>query len=333
MSTEVLRLSGDYKIQANPGGTITMDPTGPSATTGTVLINGNLTVLGQQSYFQTNDTLIKDNVIVLNDGETNGYVTAGSAGVVIDRGNHYSNTLSAVLLFEEQNWSAAGVKQVRGIWDFKVANVQSALRANAILFDGQGANLDGRLLLFGNQVGMLNVGSQGDPTGVSYASRVTQENDIPNKYYVDHVVSQSTEVNFATSATYIQQGNSSVIINDFTVTGQPSNIIAYIDNEQTVFIETDTVALAGIAITSSTIRASTTNTDLILLTNGTGNIIANAAVSFQVPHIPPSYTHNQVKVYSTSTPGSGASGLLYVNNLGSDELTGARRAMVFSLIL
>ena len=273
MSTEVLRLSGDYKIQSNPGGTITLDPSGTANNTGTVVINGNLTIIGQQSYLETTDTLIKDNVIILNDGETAGFVQAGSAGLIIDRGNHYSNTLSAVLLFEEQNWSAAGVKQVRGIWDFKTANVQSAIRTNAILFDGAGANLDGRLLFFGNQSGMLSVGSQGDPTGVSYANRVTDQNDIPNKYYVDHVVSQATNVNFATSATYIQQGNSSVIINDYLVTGQTSNIIAYIDNEQTVYIEPGTVTLAGIAITSSTIRAVTTNTDLILLTNLKASLI------------------------------------------------------------
>ena len=330
MTTDVLRLSGDYKVQASSGGQITLD-TGVG--TGTVLITGSLIVEGSTTNIETNNTLIKDNVIVLNDGETSGFVSLGSAGIIIDRGNNYSNTLSSVLLFEEQNWSAAGVKQVRGIWDFKTANVQSAIRVNAVLFDGQGANLDGRLLFFGDQQGMLNVGFQGDATGLSYANRVTDENDIPNKYYVDHVVSQATNVQFATSATYIQEGNSSVIINDFTKTGQTSNIIAFIDNVQTLFIEPDTVVLADIAVTSSTIRAVTSNTDLILLTNGTGNIIANAAIAYQVPYTPPAFTQGTVKVYSTSTPGAGASGLLYVNSQGRDELTGARRAMVFSLIL
>ena len=154
-----------------------------------------------------------------------------------------------------------------------------------------------------------------------------------NKYYVDHVVSLSTATSNSIEARRIKVGNTYVLIDDYTETGVASQIRAYIDNVQTVLIEANTVSLAGIAITSSTIRTTTINADLILLTSGTGNIIAESAVAFQVPYVKPTYTPNQVKVYSTSTPGAGSSGLLYVNNLGSDELTGARRAMVFSLVL
>jgi len=341
MSTEVLRLSGNYIIQAVPGGSVLIDPTGSSATTGTVTINGNLVINGAQTQVEKQNVSVKDKVILLNDGEVGpgigGLIGSGQqSGIQVDRGHGASSTLTGNLVLTELAWND-GVNNHQGIWEFTVGNgvaqAYSAIKVNAIQYDGEGSRLDGRLIIFGNQVGMLNVGTQGDETGLSYASRVTDENDIPNKYYVDHVVSQATEVAFATSATFIQEGNSSVIINDYTKTGQTSNIIAFIDNVQTVYIEPDTVALAGIAITSSTIRTSTTNTDLILLTNGTGNIIANAAISYQVPDVPPTSTPNQVKVYSTSTPGAGASGLLYVNTLGTDELTGARRAMVFSMIL
>lgn len=325
MSTDVLRLTGDYKVQTSDGGIITLD-TGIS--TGTVVITGNLDVRGNQTTVESNNTKIKDNEIILNDGETNGYVTLGKAGIVIDRGNNASSTSAAYLSYNDTAyWQTPGTTS-RGIWEFKVGNKFSAIKVNAIRFDGLGADLDGRLNLLGPSVtGMLSVAGQSN-----YAARVTDPDDIPNKEYVDNVPFKGTATN-AVEARRLRVGNTFIQIDDFTETGETSQIRMDIDNEQTVLVQPDTVVLAGIAITSSTVRATTTNTDLILLTNGTGNIIANSAISYQVPYVVPSYTQNQVKVYSTSTPGAGASGLLYVNNLGRDELTGARRAMVFSLIL
>ena len=324
MSTDVLRLSGDYKIQTNSGGMITFDT---GANTGTVVITGNLDVKGKQTLVESIDTQIKDNEIILNEGETNGYVTLGKAGIVIDRGNGASSTSAAYISYNDSvYWQTAGTTS-RGIFEFKVGQKYSAIKVNSIQFDGLGADLDGRLNFFGVNNGMLNVGTQ-----LGYASRVTDPNDIPNKEYVDNVPFKGTATN-AVEAQRIRVGNTFVDIQDYTVTGGSSQIRAFIDNEQTMLIETESVILAGIAITSSTVQATTTNTDLILLTNGTGNIIANSAISYQVPYNVPAYSHNQVKVYSTSTPGAGASGLLYVNELGRDELTGARRAMVFSLVL
>jgi hypothetical protein len=52
-----------------------------------VIINGNLAVLGTQTNIQSVDLAIEDNTIALNVGETGNGVTAGSAGIVIDRGN------------------------------------------------------------------------------------------------------------------------------------------------------------------------------------------------------------------------------------------------------
>lgn len=52
-----------------------------------VIIDGNLTVLGTETSIQSVDLAIEDNTIALNVGETGDGVTAGSAGVVVDRGN------------------------------------------------------------------------------------------------------------------------------------------------------------------------------------------------------------------------------------------------------
>jgi hypothetical protein len=60
---DVLRYSGDLKIATVAGGTMTLD-TGVSS--GTVVITGNLNVLGTQTNVSTTNTNIKDNIIILN---------------------------------------------------------------------------------------------------------------------------------------------------------------------------------------------------------------------------------------------------------------------------
>ena len=51
-----------------------------------IIIDGNLTVTGQTTAVNTVNTVIEDNVIVLNQGETGNGVSLGTAGVSVDRG-------------------------------------------------------------------------------------------------------------------------------------------------------------------------------------------------------------------------------------------------------
>ena len=53
---------------------------------GNVVITGDLTVRGSQTVLNTSTLEVEDNVIVLNQGETGAGVTAGTAGIEIDRG-------------------------------------------------------------------------------------------------------------------------------------------------------------------------------------------------------------------------------------------------------
>ncbi len=52
-----------------------------------VIITGNLTVQGSQSALETTNTTLKDNIIVLNDGEVGAGVTLGTAGISVARGS------------------------------------------------------------------------------------------------------------------------------------------------------------------------------------------------------------------------------------------------------
>ena len=81
MAKTTKRITGDYDIITNDGtsGTILLD-------TQTVTINGNLNVVGTQTTVSSTDTAITDNTIILNDGESTNGVSAGTAGIEIDRG-------------------------------------------------------------------------------------------------------------------------------------------------------------------------------------------------------------------------------------------------------
>jgi acyl CoA:acetate/3-ketoacid CoA transferase alpha subunit len=62
-----------------------------------VIVNADFTVLGTTTTLSSQDLLITDNTITLNNGETGAGITLGSAGIEIDRG-----TLSGVsLIFNE----------------------------------------------------------------------------------------------------------------------------------------------------------------------------------------------------------------------------------------
>ena len=55
--------------------------------TADVIITGNLTVQGTQTAIETTNTTLKDNIIVLNDGEVGAGVTLGTAGISVARGS------------------------------------------------------------------------------------------------------------------------------------------------------------------------------------------------------------------------------------------------------
>jgi len=81
MATIKKRLSTSYTIQTiNSTDTVTLD-------TSQVRITGNLDVLGQTTYIESTTTQVKDPVMQLNQGETGAGVTAGTAGIEIDRGS------------------------------------------------------------------------------------------------------------------------------------------------------------------------------------------------------------------------------------------------------
>lgn len=337
MSTDVLKVSGDYLVDAK-NGNITLNVTNPSTShTGTVTIVGNLDVIGQTTQIEAQDSRIKDNIIVLNSGEVNEYVTLGTSGILIARGHSDTLPTAATLLYNDDSyWNVASVP-TRGVFEFNSASVGSAIRANAIRIDISAGN--STLNIFGddNPAGVINVLGTED-----YETRVLHDDDIPNKKYVDSAVYFGTDI-----AKRIQVGNTFLRIADDSVApddpffGGSSKIWAAINTSTNVVfrLEGTEAQIQGITIDNSVIGVNTPATDLILqVQTGTNVVTGTASVAIDSPLKLKAYPHNitpenfNTTIYNSGTPGGGGTGIYYVNTTSSDELVSRRKAIIYGII-
>jgi hypothetical protein len=343
MAVDVIRYSGDLKLATVQGGTITLD-TGVSS--GTVVITGNLNVLGTATNIATTNTIVKDNIITLNAGESGSSVSLGEAntpfygqsGFVIDRGSNASTATRASILFEERTWSSTTTTatQYQGMWSIKTANRGAAIEVGSVRLVGAGPNNDNRLNLLGAGInGMLSVAGQ-----VNYHTRVLDDNDIPNKYYVDNTPLRGTATS-AITALELAQNDTKITVTDNNI--QPGYITTYIDGVSTMLVQrlagVPTITLGTLVVAGNSIRAASANRDLVLETSGTGTTVVNNGITVGVSSVAPQPSQGAVKIYTTSTVGAGSTGIRYAGyeNLAtlvptSGELISARKALVLSII-
>ncbi len=341
MTVDVIRYSGDLKLATRPGGIITLD-TGVSS--GTVIITGNLNVLGTATNIATTNTIVKDNIITLNAGESGSSVSLGEqntpfygqSGFVIDRGNSASTATRASILFEERAWSSTSTTatQYQGIWSIKTANRGAAIEVGAIRLAGGGPNNDNRLNLLGAGInGVLSVAGQ-----VNYHTRVVDDNDIPNKYYVDNTPLRGTATS-AITALELRRNDTYISITDNNI--QPGYITTVVDGVSTMLVQrlagVPTITLGTVVVSGNNIRAPSGN--LGLQTVGTATVVVDNGISVGVSNTPPQPSQGYVKIYTTSTVGAGSTGIKYAGFESnstliptSGELISARKALVLSII-
>jgi hypothetical protein len=189
---KVLRVSnGDYQVVVQNSGSITLNT---GVRTGTVLVTGNLTVQGTTTTVQSETMTVKDNIIVLNSGETGSTVTLGTSGIQVDRGSG----ADAQILWDESetHYSPTTATTVPGTWVFRRDNgTLTGIQTNSI-DTNQGV------------LGLINSGSTGyvtvtgtgnyeqriltyvDPTNPALGTTVIDDDRIPNaKAMADYVAS------------------------------------------------------------------------------------------------------------------------------------------------
>jgi hypothetical protein len=370
---DVLKVQGDYKIQTQPQGNIILDTTGGviGANSGTVTITGNLQVNGdmvQISKFTNvsqNNLDISDNTIVLNSGETNSYVTALTAGIIIDRGNGAQLSSAATILYNDAvdntgvTWKAndpGGRGGYRGQFEFKSATQFSAIKVNGIRSDPSSAptvNGKPRLNIFGEDNPTMVLSVSGT---VDYADNCTDGDDIPNVTKVNDLITAAA--NTPSNIRQLVQLNSKVLLTDDGTNAPTVKINLGGPNVQFVFNESGELLMNGYnsamtLIDSSISAVATTSTTqpLSLSAYGTAGIelrnylqladqsYSNAFWTGQRTGLNPGETI----VYSSATTAvsGGGTNLFFVNNNNKtdtqgniipEELVSRRRALVYAIV-
>jgi hypothetical protein len=347
---QFLRVNGDYNIRAGDGAKITLD-TGPVASGGSVRVTGNLVVEGDTFNISTTNLTIEDNIISLNTGEVGPGVSLIYSGIEIERGNTSSITPqnNASFLYDEStdSWILAH-GSAPGPFNFD----SSSLRLKQILTNS--TTDSGDLTLIGTGTGVVKVIGTN-----SYENQVTHDDDLPNKKYVDDAIQNNPTFQIVAP----QSQDTKVVIADKEITPNTSGTagsLAYFTattthstyGESAVSIIVDNALVGqfyanrfeigdlevggGPDRNEITSRASITNENIYVRTQGTGKLQTNYAIQVENIGVVPSYVSNSVLLYAAA-PSIGTTGLYFVNDSAevakqNGELISKNKALVFSML-
>jgi len=347
---QFLRVNGDYNIRAGDGAKITLD-TGPAVSGGSVRVTGNLVVEGDTFNISTTNLTIEDNIISLNTGEVGPGVSLVYSGIEIERGNTTSITPqnNASFLYDESTdaWILAH-GSAPGPFNFDA----SSLRLKQILTNS--TTDSGDLTLIGTGTGVVKVIGT-----INYEDQVTHDDDLPNKKYVDDSILNNPTFQIVAPQTQ----DTKVVIADKEITPNTSGqagSLAYFTattthstfGESAVSIIVDGALVGqfytnrfeigdleiggGLDRNEITSRASITNENIYVRTQGTGKLQNNYAIQVENIGSIPSYVSNSVLLYAAA-PSIGTTGLYFVNDSAeaakqNGELISKNKALVFSML-
>jgi hypothetical protein len=347
---QFFRVNGDYNIKVKDGGTIKLD----TGTSGDTIITGNLTVQGDVTAVSSTNLEIKDRIITLNDGENGPGVSLTYSGIEIDRGTYVDSTAvpRAAFVWNETNpgfttdedpASASGYWQiVTGSSETAYGFADSNLKIRRILTDS--STDSGDLTLIGTGTGVVKVSGT-----TNYRLQVTDNDDIPNKDYVDFSIlnnptfqirapqSQDTRVIIADKD--ITPNNSSTggsLTYYGTQTGYPttaSTVGFFVDGVLAANIYADRVQLQRLEFDQTEILTVGSGNDNIKLTPfGTGKVEINTTLQINNDVGSPGLVSGSHVIYSRAES-TGKSGLYFVNTENTrDELVSKNRALLFSML-
>jgi hypothetical protein len=307
--SEYLQTNGDYNIKTQEGGIVKLD-VGPPSSGGQVIVTANLVVQGDTLTVEAENLDVNDNIIRLNVGETGAGVSLRYAGLQIERG-----TSDPASFFWDENDDSYNLATGSPESTY---NYNTTLRLKKITTDS--ANPDLELIGYGD--GVITV------TGTNnYENQVTDDDDIPNKKYVDDSIRDNPTFQ-------IIDDNSRVIVTDKEVSGSLQYLI---DNTLNTQFFANRAIIQGLEFNqneagSPAITVNNTNDSIFLQTNGTGKVRTNYALQLEQIALDPASISGSTIQYA-KTPGIGDTGLFYRNtNNDTDELISKNKALLFSMI-
>ena len=350
--------NGDYKLIVQSGGEITFNT---GSQTGLVRITGDLLVEGNTTTVQSETMTVRDNIIVVNAGETGNGVSLTTSGITVDRGN-FSD---ASLLFDESvsHRNAAG-SATNGTFTF-VNDANALVGIQTCSINTRGDNLylinapgSGYVTVTGTtnyETNMLSYTAYWPtyPTGSpTYSGPITivEDDTIPNMkavadyltsglYFFDdwRIIEANTSVSVYDSAggnTYRPTGYTPPVTSNisFTVDGtRRGQFTALGLNVDNVNIFTNTITTLDPLDPDHV----TTSSDNLILTADTSTVQIDAVLQLDDTGLSPTAIAGSTKIYtvdSNTTPAPGKTGIYFTNQGNSDELVAKNRALLFSVL-
>jgi hypothetical protein len=308
-------------------------------------------VEGDTFNISTTNLTIEDNIISLNTGEVGPGVSLVYSGIEIERGNTSSITPqnNASLLYDEStdSWILAH-GSAPGPFNFD----SSSLKLRQILTNS--TTDSGDLTLIGTGTGVIKVIGT-----VNYEDQVTHDDDIPNRKYVNDAIQNNPTFQIVAPQTQ----DTKVVIADKDITpnvsGQAGSLAyftattsqtTYGESAVSIIVDGELVGQfysnrfevgdieigGGLDRNEITSRASITNENIYVRTQGTGKLQTNYAIQLEKLGVVPSYVSDNVLIYA-GTPSIGTTGLYFVNDSAetakqNGELISKNKALVFSML-
>lgn len=333
--------NGNYTVKVEAGGDIVLDTSRGTFVgdkpAGTVIVRGSLEVEGTTTTVESNDTLINDNILTLNNGQLGAGISASKnyqAGIEIDRGSE----ANALFVFDDSvTWEIGGDSGTGGFKFFtgagdKTTLVVDGIKSNAALFIDTGNNAisvtnatDYETNVFPYAAGVITGGALDDDL-------------IPNaKAVVDYVA-------FATATALqdrIEEGTtfkSFVETKSFDVTGQQSRVEIGVNNAVVADFTFQVATIQDVQIAENKISSVNSNEDLILESGGTGSVQINDKLHLTTtphaddPAADPLAPSDGTMFYA-KTEDTGGTGLFFVNSSSTrDEIISNNRSLLYSMI-
>ena len=343
--------NGDYKLIIQKGGEITLDAAYDGATPGVVRITGDLIVEGNTTTVESETLTVKDNIIVVNSGESGNGVTLNTAGITVDRGNLPD---TSVLFNESVNHLNSSGASIAGTFTFVNSNGSLVgIQTSSINTNGQNLYLinapgAGVVTVTGTTTYERNVFSYTNfdldpPTG---PITIIDPDALPNAQaladYVDSNLAFFDDYAISEADTGIECFNAApgpynfyrTLLDPAYVGPANSKIVFTVDNNQRGQFTPLGFDVDNVNVFTNTINNATTN--LILTSTAASNIVEiDAVMQLDDTGLSPTAVSGATKIYtvnSNTTPAPGKTGIYFTSLGNSDELVAKNRALLFSIL-
>lgn len=349
--SKILKVNeGDYRIKVPSGNSIILDT---GTLTGSVVITGDLDIQGNTTTIESVNTTVKDNILVLNNGEpgTSGIsahtvdgVTSRTSGIQIDRGHISSQVTTASFLFNEEvpHYNTVSTNYDNGTFTLSTkSNTTSSLASLQLsgieVTSISSNNVVGIQFNLHNSNTYLSLVNSTYNTS-TYEDRLIAGNSDPN-HATNNALTTKKYVNAYVSSGVVTAGMADVDKIYKSVSGvEKSKILATSNSELKFSIDTNQRAIidsTGLSVDTLNLFGTTlknTGANPLILTSDVNLVELNAVMALDDQVSAPAITSGKTKIYSSATAGPGNSGLFFRNNITSDELVAKNRALLFSML-